>query len=197
VHAGFRERARALARRTIDAFLREDYDAIITNTAGCGSTLKEYHDLLGDDPAYAEGARRFSGLVKDVSEFLSSIELNQAMGPVEVSVTYQDSCHLAHGQRVRLAPRALLRAVPGLEFREMPLSDLCCGSAGIYNVVEHDMAMAVLQKKMQAVNSTGAEILVTANPGCMLQLRAGVELHGRGQRVAHVVEILDEAYRAR
>jgi glycolate oxidase iron-sulfur subunit len=117
------------------------------------------------------------------------------MGTIPITVTYQDSCHLAHGQKVRIPPRRLLTAVPGVEFREMPLSDLCCGSAGIYNVIENEMAMAVLEKKMQSVNSTGAEVIATANPGCMLQLEAGVRLHGRSQRVMHVVEILDEAYR--
>src|SRR5262249_29912460 len=112
-----------------------------------------------------------------------------------ISVTYQDSCHLAHGQRVRSAPRQLLGAIPGLEFREMKLSDLCCGSAGIYNVVHTDMAMSLLRQKMNAVNDTGTETIVTANPGCMLQLRAGVKKFGHGQRVAHVVEMLDESYR--
>ena len=114
---------------------------------------------------------------------------------MKASVTYQDSCHLAHGQRVRIAPRKLLEAVPGLTLREMALSDLCCGSGGIYNVVENEMAMALLERKMQAVNSTGTDIIATANPGCMLQLKAGVDKHGRGQQVRHVVEILDEAYR--
>jgi glycolate oxidase iron-sulfur subunit len=195
VHAGIRGEARKLARRNIDAVLAGGFDAIITNAAGCGSTLKEYHELLEHDPDYAEKARRFSGLMKDVTEFLASIEINRSMGPVPLTVTYQDSCHLAHGQKVRNAPRFLLRAVPGLEFREMALSDLCCGSAGVYNIVENEMAMALLEKKMQSVNSTGAQIIATANPGCMLQLEAGVRIHGRGQRVVHVVELLDEAYR--
>jgi glycolate oxidase iron-sulfur subunit len=197
MHAGIRSEARKLARCNIDAVLAGGIDAIITNAAGCGSTLKEYHDLLERDPDYAEKARRFSGLVKDVNEFLASIELNRDMGAVPVTVTYQDSCHLAHGQKVRVPPRTLLAAVPGVEFREMPLADLCCGSAGIYNVVENEMAMAVLEKKMQWVNSTGAQVIATANPGCMLQLQAGVRLHGSGQRVVHVVELLDEAYRNR
>jgi glycolate oxidase iron-sulfur subunit len=195
VHAGIRGEARQLARRNIDAVLSGDFDAILTNAAGCGSTLKEYHELLEHDPDYAEKARRFSGLMKDVNEYLASIELNRNMGPVPLTVTYQDSCHLAHGQKVRNPPRVLLRAVPGLDFREMPLSDLCCGSAGVYNVVENEMAMALLEKKMQSVNSTGAQAIATANPGCMLQLEAGVRIHGRGQRVVHVVELLDEAYR--
>jgi glycolate oxidase iron-sulfur subunit len=109
--------------------------------------------------------------------------------------TYQDSCHLAHGQKVRAAPRQLLAAVPGLEFREMPLADLCCGSAGTYNLAHPEIAGSLLEKKMAAINETGASIVATANPGCLLQLRAGVARHGRGQRVMHVVEILDEAYR--
>jgi len=195
VHAGIRSEARMLARRNIDAVLEGGFDAIITNAAGCGSTLKEYGELLEHDAEYAEKARRFSALMRDVTEFLGSIELNRDMGPVPITVTYQDSCHLAHGQKVRIPPRRLLAAVPGLTFREMPLSDLCCGSAGIYNVVENEMAMAVLEAKMQSVNSTGAHVIATANPGCMLQLEAGVRLHGRGQRVSHVVEILDQAYR--
>jgi glycolate oxidase iron-sulfur subunit len=195
VHAGIRSEARKLARANIDAVLNGGFDAIITNAAGCGSTLKEYHELLEHDADYAERAMRFSALMKDVTEFLASIELNREMGPVPVSVTYQDSCHLAHGQKVRVPPRRLLSAIPGLQFREMPLSDLCCGSAGIYNVVENEMAMAVLDKKMQSVNITGAQVIATANPGCMLQLEAGVRLHGQGQRVVHVVELLDEAYK--
>ncbi|MEX2261637.1 MAG: heterodisulfide reductase-related iron-sulfur binding cluster [Bryobacteraceae bacterium] len=195
VHAGIRDEARKLARRNIDAVLRGEYDAILTNAAGCGSTLKEYGELLEHDAEYAAKAARFTELMKDVNEFLASIELNRNMGPVEITATYQDSCHLAHGQRVRVPPRKLLQAVPGLTFREMPLADICCGSAGIYNVLQNDMAMAVLSKKMENVNRTGADVIVTANPGCMLQLQAGARIHGNGQRVAHVVEILDEAYR--
>ncbi len=195
VHSGLREEARGLARRNIDAVMGGEFDAIITNAAGCGSTLKEYGELLEHDPEYAEKARKFTSLMRDVNEFLASIELNTRMGQTPITVTYQDSCHLAHGQRVRSQPRQLLRAVPGLEFREMPMADLCCGSAGIYNVLQNEMAMTVLKSKMDYVNMTGADVIVTANPGCMLQLKAGVALHGKGQRVAHVVEILDEAYR--
>ena len=194
VHSGLREDARRLARRNIDAVLDGDFDAIVTNAAGCGSTLKEYGDLLEDDASYAARARQFSALMRDVTEFLASIELNREMAPVDRIVTYQDSCHLAHGQRVRTAPRKLLAAIPGLKFREMRSADICCGSAGIYNVVENQMSMQILASKMEAVNSTGAGIIATANPGCMLQLEAGVRLHGNGQRVMHVVELLDEAY---
>jgi glycolate oxidase iron-sulfur subunit len=196
VHAGLRDQARNLARKNVDALAGAGYDAILTNAAGCGSTLKEYDELLEHDPAYSDRARQFVGLMKDVNEFLAAVGLNPRMGEVREVVTYQDSCHLAHGQRVRSAPRELLRQVPGLTLKEMPMSDLCCGSAGIYNVVHTEMALALLEKKMRSVNSTGAARLVTANPGCMLQLRAGVERHGHGQRVSHVVEVLDEAYRA-
>jgi glycolate oxidase iron-sulfur subunit len=164
------------------------------NAAGCGSTLKEYGELLEDDPAYADKARRFSALVKDANEFLAGIDLEPGMAPLKAVATYQDSCHLAHGQRIRAAPRKLLRAVPGLEFREMAQADLCCGGAGIYSVAHNDLAMSLLEKKMRTVNETGADIIATANPGCMIELRAGVKLFGRGQRVAHVVELLDEAY---
>jgi glycolate oxidase iron-sulfur subunit len=195
VHAGLREEARKLARRNIDAVLDGGFDAVITNAAGCGSTLKEYHELLEHDPEYAEKARKFCALMKDVSEFLGSIELNPRMGEVRATVTYQDSCHLAQGQRVRTQPRKLLRSVPGLDFREMAMSDLCCGSAGIYNVTQNEMSMQVLKTKMEHVNRAGAGIIATANPGCMIQLQAGARMHGKGERVAHVVEILDEAYR--
>jgi glycolate oxidase iron-sulfur subunit len=195
MHSGIRDDARRLARQNIDALLGGGFDAILTNSAGCGSTLKEYNELLEHDEAYKAGAEKFARLVKDVNEFLAAIGLNPRMGNLPVRVTYQDSCHLAHGQKVRAAPRQLLKAVPGLEFQEMPLSDLCCGSAGIYNVLQTEMSMQVLERKMELANSVPANVIATANTGCMLQLRAGVAMHGKGQRVAHVIEILDEAYR--
>jgi glycolate oxidase iron-sulfur subunit len=194
VHAGLREPARRLARQNIDATLDGDFDAIVTNAGGCGSTLKEYDELLENDPQYADRARQFVAKMRDVTEFLASIELNPRMREVRAKVTYQDSCHLAHGQRIRSGPRELLKRVPGLLLKEMAMSDSCCGSAGIYNIVHTDMSMALLEKKMAAINATGADRIVTANPGCMLQLRAGAERWGRGQRVSHVIEILDEAY---
>jgi len=175
--------------------LKGNYDAILTNAAGCGSTLKEYGELLHDDPDYAAKARAFQAQVQDVTEFLGSIEINPALGPIPATVTYQDSCHLAHGQKVRGAPRRLLAGIPQLEFREMPFSDICCGSAGIYNVVENAMSMQILSRKMEHVNAAGATLIATANPGCMLQLQAGVRQHGNGQRVMHVIELLDLAYR--
>ena len=196
LHSGLAEDARTLARKNIDALLAGGYDAIITNAAGCGSTLKEYGHLLQHDPSYAAKAKEFEARVKDVNEFLASTEWNTDFGSLPFTITYQDSCHLAHGQKIKAAPRKLLRSIPGLTFREMPLADVCCGSAGIYNVLQPEMAGALLEKKMSSVQATQASVIVTANPGCMLQLRAGAQQFGRGERVAHVVEILDEAYRA-
>jgi glycolate oxidase iron-sulfur subunit len=199
VHAGIRDTARELARRNIKAVLDAGpFDAIITNAAGCGSTLKEYDELLEQDEAFADRARQFKSLMKDITEFLVSIEFNRNMNAFDATVTYQDSCHLAHGQKIRSAPRQLLAAVPGLTFREMHLSDICCGSAGIYNVLHTDLSMDILEKKMANVNLTKAAVIATANPGCMIQLQAGVRKWGRGsERVMHVVEILDEAYRSK
>lgn len=195
LHSGLNEKAASLARSNIDAVPAAQFDAILTNAAGCGSTLKEYDELLAHDPEYHEKARQFKSRMKDVTEFLASIQLNPDMGNVNAVATYQDSCHLAHGQKIKDAPRKLLKAVPGLTFREMPMADLCCGSAGIYNVVQNEMAMQILEHKMEYVDMTGASLIATANPGCMLQLAAGARLFGKGQRVAHVIEVLDEAYR--
>ncbi len=195
LHSGMREEARKLAKRNVDAMVEGGFDAIITNAAGCGSTLKEYGELLEDIPEYAGKARKFAGLMRDITEFLSALELNPKLGRVDAVVTYQDSCHLAHGQKIRKSPRELLAAIPGVTFREMPGADICCGSAGIYNVVQNAMSMQILKHKMEAVNSTHAQIIATANPGCLLQLQAGVRLHGSGQRVMHVVELLDQSYK--
>jgi glycolate oxidase iron-sulfur subunit len=195
VHAGRKDDARKLARINIDATLDGGFDAILTNAAGCGSTLKEYDELLEHDPDYAQKAIAFRAKMLDISEFLALIGIRPPSKPMDATVTYQDSCHLCHGQKVRAQPRKVLQSIPGVKLEEMALSDLCCGSAGIYNVMHNEMAMALLKNKMAAVNATGAACIATANPGCMIQLQAGVKLHGKGQRVLHVVELLDEAYR--
>lgn len=191
-HAGFREEARELARTNIEVFLN-GFDAIVTNAAGCGATLKEYDDLLEADPDYAERSRQFAGRVKDVTEFLTELGLREPPCKLARRVTYQDPCHLAHGQRVRSAPRELIAAT-GAELVEMPHSDHCCGSAGIYNVAETQLSMQILEAKMDDVASISADVIVTANVGCMLQLRAGVARRGLKMEVKHVVELLDEAY---
>ena len=195
-HSGFREEARALARQNVDAMVDGGFDAIISNTGGCGATLKEYHHLLEHDAAYAQRAEKFVGLMRDVNEFLAGLDLNPKMKPINAVVTYQDSCHLAHGQKVTKAPRQLISRIPGITFVEMPNASICCGSAGIYNVVQNELAMEILESKMGNVNITKADRVISSNPGCMLQLRAGEKLHGQNRQVQHVIELLDEAYRA-
>jgi glycolate oxidase iron-sulfur subunit len=192
-HAGVREIARDLARRNFDAFAGEEFDAIITNAAGCGSTLKEYTHLFGDDNAAQARARQFTAKMRDVTEFLADLGMTAPLRTVPLRVTYQDSCHLVHGQKIREAPRELLRAIPGVEFVEMPLSEQCCGSAGVYNVTETETSLEILERKMECVAQTKATVIATANPGCILQLRAGTAMHKTGQEVLHVVELLDRA----
>jgi glycolate oxidase iron-sulfur subunit len=197
VHAGLRDEARKLARRNIQTFLADGFDAIITNAAGCGSVLKEYPLLFEEEEAdFLDSARAFIERMKDVTEFLAGIDFNRKLAVTKVRATYQDPCHLGHAQRVRSAPRRLLAAVPGLELVELKESEICCGSAGIYNVAHNGIAEKLLEAKMRRIDETGAELILTANPGCMLQLRAGVESSGVRRRVLHVVELLDEAYRA-
>lgn len=196
VHAGFRGLARQLARQNAEAFLAEDFDAVITNAAGCGSVLKEYSQLFEEEQSdFQDRARAFSSRLKDVTEFLAGIDFDRRLGAIKARATYQDPCHLGHAQRVRSAPRKLLAAVPGLEFVELKESEICCGSAGIYNVAHNEMAERLLAGKMRRIDETGADLILTANPGCLLQLRAGVQgSERRGRRVMHVVELLDEAY---
>jgi len=196
VHAGWRDLARSLALKNIRAFNAGNFDAIITNAAGCGSVLKEYPELFEQvGREHYEEARRFSARVQDVSEFLAGIDLNRNFAPTNLRVTYQDPCHLGHAQRIRSAPRRLIQALPGVEFIELPEAEICCGSAGIYNVVHRDIAQNLLQSKMQRIDETGAEVILTGNPGCLLQLRAGVAASNQpNRRVMHVVELLDEAY---
>jgi glycolate oxidase iron-sulfur subunit len=190
-HAGDREAARGVARRNLRAFGGDEFDAILTNAAGCGSTLKEYSHLFSEGEPEHEAAKEFESRVRDVTEFLDSLGLVAPIKEFPSRVTYQDSCHLLHGQKVREAPRRLLKAVPGIQFVELPYSDICCGSAGVYNVTETEAAMELLTEKMKNAASTGAEVIVTANPGCLLQMRAGAEMHRTGQKVLHVMELLD------
>jgi glycolate dehydrogenase iron-sulfur subunit len=195
VHAGIRHRARELAKQNIRTFLEGGFDYFITNAAGCGSVLKEYPLLFErEDRGFYDQARKFSSRVRDVTEFLAGIDFNRNFGTVRARATYQDPCHLGHAQSIRSAPRQLMAAIPGLEFIELKESEVCCGSAGIYNVVQNEMAERLLKAKMQRVDETGAELILTANPGCLLQLRAGMARSKHKRRVLHVVELLDEAY---
>ena len=199
-HAGVRDAARELARKNLAAFPLEDFDAIVTNAAGCGSTLKEYDHLFSQEEAEHKQAVAFGEKVRDVTEFLADLGLCaplQPLKPLSLRVTYQDSCHLLHGQKVRSAPRQLLSAIPGLEFVELPHSEICCGSAGIYNVTQTQASLELLADKMHHAAATSAEVIVTANPGCLLQLRAGVQIHHTNQEVLHVIELLDRSINAR
>ena len=192
-HAGVRDVARDLARRNIAAFASVDFDALVTNAAGCGSTLKEYDHLFTEnEPEYAAAAT-LAKKTRDVTEFLAALGLSARLKPVPARVTYQDSCHLLHGQKIREAPRQLLLAIPGVEFVELPFADICCGSAGVYNVTETHASLDLLAEKMACAKTTNAQIIATANPGCLLQLRAGAEIHKTGQEVLHVIELLDRA----
>jgi glycolate oxidase iron-sulfur subunit len=192
-HAGVRDAAREMARRNLKAFAGQEFDAIVTNAAGCGSTLKEYSHLFAENEPEYQLARDFESRVRDVTEFLASIGMVAPLKPLSSRVTYQDSCHLLHGQKVREAPRQLLRAIPGLDFVELPYSDICCGSAGVYNITQTEASLELLAEKMKHAASTNAETIVTANPGCLLQMRAGAELHKTGQQVLHVMELLDRS----
>jgi Fe-S oxidoreductase len=194
VHNGESAAAKMMARRNIDAFLDADVDAVVVNAAGCGAAMKEYDYLLRDDPIYAEKAKRFSSMVKDAAEFLGDLGLAGKLAPLKMTVTYQDPCHLAHGQRVRSQPRQLLKAIPGLKLKEMDGSDRCCGSAGIYNITHPGMSQHLLKEKMQSVTSTEADSVVAPNPGCMLQLRYGARQYGPAVKVYHLMELLDRAY---
>jgi glycolate oxidase iron-sulfur subunit len=192
-HAGVRDVARSLARINLDVFLGEEYDAVITNAAGCGSTLKEYEHLFAAGIEEHDKAHAFRKKMRDVTEFLAELGLSAHLSALPMRVTYQDSCHLLHGQKVREAPRKLLRSIPGLELVEMAMADYCCGSAGSYNVTETQTSLALLAEKMKHARATNAPVIVTANPGCLLQMRAGAEIHSTGQEVVHVMELLDRA----
>jgi glycolate oxidase iron-sulfur subunit len=196
-HNGEWELAQQLARRQVDQFPPEHFDAIITNAGGCGSHLKHYQKLLADDPAYRERAVLWDGKVKDIHEWLAQIGLRPPTGSAGPQVvTYHESCHLAHGQKITLEPRQILRAIPDLKLVETPESSWCCGSAGIYNLIQPEMAGALLERKLKHVQSTGATLVATGNPGCLLQLLNGAKQRGMNLRVAHPVTLLAEAYRS-
>jgi len=223
-HAGERAMAREMAKKNIEAFMqphtpssRSDhgrgsrftaercfsinggggegtFDAIIVNAAGCGVAMKEYGDLLKSEPEWRERAAEFSRRVCDITEFLAAQGVEPPKRALAARVTYQDPCHLAHGQGVRAQPRQLLSGIPGLQLIEMRDSEHCCGSAGIYNITQPDISMQVLDAKMENVRATQPQIIVTANAGCMLQLQLGVQRAGLNAEVLHVVELLDRAY---
>jgi glycolate oxidase iron-sulfur subunit len=194
LHTGEMDFARELAKRNIAAFERSGADVYVVNAAGCGSALKEYGDLFAGDPAWMLRAATFSKRVRDVIEVLDALDLGPAVRPIDATVTYQEPCHLAHAQRITGAPRRLLARIPGLRLVEMEESAVCCGSAGIYNLVEPQMASRLQRRKIDAIRRTGATIVATANPGCAIQVAAGLRDLRYRARVKHIVELLDEAY---
>ncbi|MBI2369466.1 MAG: 4Fe-4S dicluster domain-containing protein [Deltaproteobacteria bacterium] len=192
IHAGFRDVAKGLARRNIEAFLASGADLIVTNSAGCGAELKEYRYLLREDPAYAEKAEAFSARVRDVSEVVTEFP-PEALRPVPERVAYHDPCHLAHAQQIRKQPRELLRRIPGLELLEIENPDWCCGSAGIYNLLQPAMALRLLDKKIDTIAAVRPSLVATGNPGCILQIGYGMRRRGLQARVVHPVELLARA----
>ena len=194
-HNGREAEAQGFARALIATFERAGVDNVVVNSAGCGSSMKEYADLLSDDPRYAERARTFADKVRDVSEILVEAGPVAPRHPLSVTVAYHDACHLAHAQGVRAQPRELLRGIPELELREIPEGDLCCGSAGIYNVLNPEPARELGERKATNVLRTQAQLLVTANPGCLMQVASSIERTGGQIALAHTVEVIDASIR--
>ena len=195
LHSGRDDEAKAFARRTIAGFERLGVEAVVVNAAGCGSSMKDYAFVLRDDPAWADRARAFSAKVRDVSELLVELGAVAPRHPLPMAAAYHDACHLSHAQGVRAQPRELLRAVPGLELREIPEADICCGSAGVYNLFQPDAAADLGDRKASNVLGTRAEVLITANPGCLMQINAAARRAGVSLRLSHTVQVLDASIR--
>ena len=193
VHSGRLAEGRDFARNIVDSFSNLDVDAFIINSAGCGSTIKEYTHLLSQDKDYSEKAKRLSEKTKDIMEFIDEIGINYEFNDLNMKITYQDACHISHGQNIRTAPRNVLSKIPGLEIVEMKNSDTCCGSAGVYNILQPDLAEDILDKKIENIENTDAECVVAGNPGCLLQIQKGLREKNQNLSIAHPVEILDKA----
>ena len=197
-HQGQEKQAQELARQMIDSFEGTDVDAIIINAAGCGHTLKEYGHILEDDPEYREKAQEFAAKVKDVQEFLMEVGVTAKMSPLtegELTVVYQDACHLLHGQKISLQPRQLLKKIPGVKLKEPIDAALCCGSAGVYNMLQPEVADELGQQKVDNLLNTGAELIASSNPGCSLQIKKHLNLKGKEIKLMHPMELLDRAIR--
>jgi glycolate oxidase iron-sulfur subunit len=195
VHNGREDEAQRFARALIDTFDEAGVEYVVVNAAGCGSAMKEYVDLLEDDPAYAARAKAFAEKVRDISEILVELGPVAPRHPVPVVAAYHDACHLAHAQGVRSQPRQLLAGIPGLEIREIADAAICCGSAGVYNVLNPEPARELGDRKAAGVLETGADLLVTANPGCLMQVAASIKRNGGSIGMAHTVEVLDASIR--
>ncbi len=197
-HQGQEAQAQALAKQMIDSFAGTEVDAVIINAAGCGHTLKEYGHILEDDAEYREKAQEFAANVKDVQEFLVEIGLSAPLSPLqdgELTIVYQDACHLLHGQKISLQPRQLLRQIPGVRLREPIDAALCCGSAGVYNMLQPEVAQELGTQKVENLLNTGAQLIASANPGCSLQIKKHLQLQGQDIPLMHPVELLDYSIR--
>jgi glycolate oxidase iron-sulfur subunit len=195
LHMGREDEAIAFSKRLITTFEPLAVDAVVVNAAGCGSAMKDYGWLLRDEAEWGERAAAFASKVRDVSEWLVELGPVAPRHPLDMTVAYHDACHLAHAQRIRSAPRDLLAAIPGVQVREIEEAAICCGSAGVYNIVEPETAGELGARKAANVAATGADVLVTANPGCLMQIRAALADRGTPMRVAHTVEIVDASIR--
>jgi len=193
LHAGEVGEARALAKALIATFEGAGVDLVVSNAAGCGAAMREYGHLLQDEPGWRERAATFSAKVRDISEVVAGHAWNGSLRAVPVSVTYHEACHLAHAQGIRLEPRALLRGIPALRLVELPESDVCCGSAGVYNLLQPSFAQRILRRKIENIRRTGADFVAAGNIGCLLQLRLGLREAGLAVRTVHPVELLDWA----
>jgi glycolate oxidase iron-sulfur subunit len=191
IHTGKLEEGRALARATIAAFDAARVEQVVANAGGCGAQMKDYGHLLAEDPAWRERAAAFSGAVRDVSELVAGAAWNGRLRPVPIAVTYHEACHLAHAQRIRQEPRAMLRQIPGLALEELAESDMCCGSGGVYNILQPEMARRLLARKIERIRATGASVVAAGNIGCLLQIRQGLETAKAPVAAVHPIEILD------
>ena len=197
-HQGQTEQAKALARQMIDSFADTNVDYVIINAAGCGHTLKEYGHILADDPEYREKAQNFAAKVRDAQEFLATVGLTAKLSPLTdkpLNLVYQDACHLLHGQKISLQPRKLLQQIPGVKLKEPLDAALCCGSAGVYNMLQPDVAEELGQQKVTNLLNTGAELIASPNPGCALQITKHLQLQGKEISVMHPMELLDYSIR--
>ncbi len=192
-HNGDRETARDLARANVRAFEKSDVEAIVVNSAGCGSTMKEWGDILADDPDYANRAKAVAAKVKDFSEWLAETGVGADLGAIDARVTYQEACHLRHAQKIVDEPRELIRSIPGVELVEMRNSVLCCGNAGIYSALNTEISMGILDDKLDNITATEATMVVTTNPGCQMHVAGGLKARGVNARVVHIAQLLDEA----
>jgi glycolate oxidase iron-sulfur subunit len=193
-HNGDIESARKLARHNIDVFSNYEFEAIVINSAGCGAFMKDYGRTLADDPQYASKARSLSGKIKDLTEFLISIDFKKPHRPFHKRVAYHDACHLAHAQHIFAEPRTILQSLPGIDIVELPEASWCCGSAGIYNIVRYDDSIQLLNRKMKNIQTTDADIIIANNPGCLAQMRHGLDLFGVKGEIIHLATLLKRAY---